>query len=244
MVVPDKTKVAPSPKSRIISTVLSPALRLWLKTQVEQVEALKLQILGSDRQILKGNIPRVLIAASRAIYQGLHLSQIQLEGSDIRFNLGQVLQGKPLRLIESVPITGQIILAESDLQASLASPLLSNALTEFLNALLQSEQITCRTPRLTKISWQKIEINTGGIKLIGTFTNAAPTPEPIMIEAGMEMVAGNLLRLNSVEIKIYSDSPPLKLNEFCLDLGSEVNIFELTLAQGQLICNAKLNVLP
>ncbi|MGB7443819.1 MAG: DUF2993 domain-containing protein [Coleofasciculaceae cyanobacterium] len=245
MVVPDKTKVAQSPKSQIISKVLSPALQLWLKAQVEEVDALHLQILCSDRQILNGNIPHVSIAASRAIYQGLHLSQIQIEGRNIRFNLGQVLKGQPLRLLESVAVTGQLVMAECDLQASLASSLFSNALTEFLNQLLHSEQITHQTLTLTKIIWRKIEINTGKIKLIGTFTDTSLTPEAIMIEAGIQLVAGNLLRLHPLEIKTdSSEAPILKLNEFWLDLGSEVNIFELTLAQGQLMCNAQLNVLP
>lgn len=245
MVVPDKTKLAHSAKSQIISKVLSPALQLWLKAQVEQVEFLRLQILGSDRQILKGNIPRVSVAANRAIYQGLHLSQIQLEGSDIRFNLGQVLKGKPLRLLDSVPVTGQLLLSEGDLQTSLASPLLSNALTECLRELLKSEQISKPTTKVTKISWQKVEIKTGKIKLIGNLLNTSPHPETITIEAGMQMVEGHLLRLHPLEIKIYgSNDLPLRLDEFRLDLGSEVNIFELNLTQGQLLCHAKLNVLP
>jgi len=71
---------------------------------------------GSDRQILHGTIPRVSILARHAVYQGLHLTQIQLVGEGIRTNLGQVL-GQPLRLLEPVPVA-ELLLHESALNAS------------------------------------------------------------------------------------------------------------------------------
>jgi hypothetical protein len=89
----ETSKTLKPKKSTIISTVLSPALRLWLRSQVEQLEALQFNIIGGDRQILTGHIPGVSIAASGVVYQGLHLSKIQLEGTDIRVNLGQVIKG-------------------------------------------------------------------------------------------------------------------------------------------------------
>jgi predicted phage tail protein len=118
--------------SRIISRILSPAVRLWLRSQVEQVEDLQFQIEGGDRQILSGHIPRVAIAARQVVYQGLHLSQMDLAGTGIRINLGQVLKGKPLKLLEIVPVEGEMQLQEADLNASLRAPILSGAVSELL----------------------------------------------------------------------------------------------------------------
>jgi hypothetical protein len=104
------------------------------------VDDLQFQLQGGDRQILTGHIPGISIQASNAIYQGLHLSRIGLEGSNIRVNLGQVIKGQPLRLLEPVPVTGELLLKEGDLQASLRSTLLSNALSELLGTLLAWDQ--------------------------------------------------------------------------------------------------------
>jgi hypothetical protein len=119
------------PSSKLISKVLSPAVRLWLRSQVESVAELEFRIEGGDRQILSGYIPEVAIAARRAVYQGLHLSQVDVTGETIRVNLGQVLKGKPLKLLEAVPIEGSLGWDEADLNASLKAPLLANALAEF-----------------------------------------------------------------------------------------------------------------
>lgn len=235
-----------SKKSRIISTVLSPALRLWLRSQVEQVEALQFKIVGGDRQILTGYIPSVSIAASHAIYQGLHLSQIQLEGTNIRVNLGQVIKGKPLRLLEPVPVVGQLLLLESDLQASLESPLLSTALTELLDTLLKSNGIS--NPyidlRNQQISWQQIVIDTNQLTLVGILTDVNLQTTPLVLRASLQLATQRILQLDSLQIQLKPESEPINLNSFQVDLGSEVELQELTLTLGELHCSGRLSVIP
>lgn len=232
--------------SRIISTVLSPAVQLWLRSQVEQVEALQFQIIGGDRQILKGHIPGVSVAASGAIYQGLHLSQIELEGSDIRVNLGQAIKGKPLRLLEPVPVKGQVLLRESDLQSSLGSPLLSKALSDLLDTFLKDNGITTLADKLQdgNVSWQKVEIETDRLTIFGTLTHTDFGTTPVVIRAGIELVTPHELRLNPLQIQIHSDTIPLDLEDFQIDLGSEVDLQELTLTPGQIACRGRLKVIP
>ncbi len=238
-------KTLKSKKSRIISTVLSPALRLWLRSQVEQVEVLQFKIVGGDRQILTGYIPSVSIAASGAIYQGLHLSKIQLEGTNIRVNLGQVIKGKPLRLLEPVPVVGELLLLESDLQASLESPLLSTALTELLATLLKSDGITNLDNDLKdrQISWQQVAIHTDQLTLVGTLTDAVQTT-PVVIRANLQLATMRVLQLNSLQIQLKPESEPINLDGFQVDLGSEVALQEITLTPGQLRCCGRLTVLP
>jgi hypothetical protein len=64
-----------SHKIRIITNVLTTALKLWLKSQVSQVSQLEVEIKASDRQILSGRIPWVSIIASHAVYQGLNIHE-------------------------------------------------------------------------------------------------------------------------------------------------------------------------
>jgi hypothetical protein len=231
--------------SRIISTVLSPAVRLWLRSQVEQVEALQFNIIGGDRQILTGYIPSVSIAASSAVYKGLHLSKVQLEGTDIRVNLRQVLKGKPLQLLEPVPVIGQLLLLQGDLQASLRASLLSNALTELLGTLLQANGITKPVDDLKnkQISWQQITIETGQLTLSGTLTDSTLGTTSITLRAGLQLATPRELHLNPLQIQI-SPASPRNLDGFHIDLGSEVDIQELTLTPGQLMCRGRLSVIP
>jgi hypothetical protein len=227
----ESQKASQAKTSRIISTVLSPAIRLWLRSQVERVDALEFKITGGDRQILTGNIPNISVAASQAVYQGLHLSQIQLEATRIRVNLGQVIKGKSLRLLEPVPVTGQLTLSEADLQASLESQLLATALSEFLGNLL-------RLPNLD-FNWQKITIDTGLLTLSGTLQAT-----PIVIIAGLQLASPHELLLNPFQIQRSSPLESKNLDGFQVDLGSEVNLQEITLAPGKLLCRGCLQVLP
>ena len=235
-----------APKSRIISKVLSPAIQMWLRSQVEQVESLQFTIVGGDRQILSCYIPKVSIAASRAIYQGLHLSQLQLEGTDIQVNLGQVIKGKPLRLLEPIPVSGQLLLQEKDLQISLQAPLLSTALAELLSNFLKNNEIIDSANDLKgrQISWQQVNIEEGQLKLFGTLVHATDQTIPVVICAGLKLATPQVLTLNPLQIQLSPTAPPFNLDGFQIDLGSEVNLQELTLTAGQLMCSGRLNVLP
>lgn len=235
-----------SKKSRIISKVLSPAVQLWLRSQVEQVETLQFKISGGDRQIFSGHIPTVSITASRAVYKGLHLSQLELEGTGIRVNLSQVIKGKPLRLLEPIPVGGHIGILASDLAASLQAPMLSNAVSEFLSTLLKSEGNTKLGNDLKErqISWQKVDIEEGQLTVFGTLTDALLQTTPVVIRAGLELASPQILRLNPLQIQLSPTSAPLILDNFQVDLGSQVNLQELALTPGQLLCRGRLTVLP
>ncbi len=240
---PKSSKQKPS---EIISKVISPALRMWLRSQVEEVATLQLNIVGCDRQILTGYIPQVALAANQAVYQGLHLSQIQLEGSNIRLNLGQIIKRKPVRLLEPVPVVGQLLLLEPDLQSSLEAPLLSNALTELLYTFFKSDDIIQPgdDPKPPQIRWQKININIGQLTLRGIYTNSDVGTKLIVIRAGIQLATPNQLELNPLQVQIDPDAPPISLDGFLINLGPEVELQELTLSTGQLICRGGLKVMP
>lgn len=155
-VEPDSDGMGAKPrrgKQNLLAGVLGPALKLWLRSQVETVEHLEVaigseigdrEIGGSDgggrgplssRQMLAGRIPLVRVEARSVIYQGLHLGQLKLVGQDIRMNLGQAVRGKPLKLLAPIGVALALKMTEAQLNDSLASPLLAPQLGEWLNAL-------------------------------------------------------------------------------------------------------------
>ena len=242
--IPPISETVSLKQSRLISKVLSPAVGLWLRSQVQQVSDLEVKISGGDRQILSGYIPHVSISARHAVYQGLHLTQIQLVGEGIRINLAAMLRGQPLRLLEPVPIFCEVLLRELDLNASLNSSLLANALTELLLKLLSASH-----PVDGSVEWQKIRIDNGQLILGATLTNLESNEnlrnlKPLVISTGLKLASSHELKLEHPQIQNQLGLPWENLASLTLDLGPEVGIEELTLTSGQLVCRGHIKVLP
>ena len=125
--------------SRLISRVLPVAVKFWLQTQLDEIGDLTFDIQATDRQVLSGQIPGLALAAQHAIYQGVRLTDISAQASNIEINIGQVLRGKPLRLKQAFPIEGQVILDGDDLAASANASVLADGLLDFWQTLLAKD---------------------------------------------------------------------------------------------------------
>ncbi|WP_298918115.1 DUF2993 domain-containing protein [uncultured Nostoc sp.] len=225
-------------KIRIITQVLTTALKLWLRTQVTQISELEVEIKASDRQILSGRIPLVSIFATHAVYQGLLITQIQLMAENIRINIGSVIKGQPLQLLETVPVVGDLIVDEKDLNASLSSNLLSTALSDLLVKVSPTHY-----PEPQPIDWQEILLQNNQIILRGIkVTNSQTTPLEICLS--LQLLNGHELRLANIQIKPDQGNILDDNHEYNLDLGSDVDIQELTLIPGKLVCRGRINVNP
>lgn len=249
----DSSTPAQRPHRGLISRALPAAVRLWLRSQVEHVEDLEFQIEGGDRQILSGHIPAVHISASRAIYQGLHLSQLQLTGSGIRVNLGQVLRGKPLRLLEVVPVRGYLVLTEADLNASLEAPLLANAVTEFLITLLQSGDSASALgvdsdPQALNLQNLQVRMQEQKLLLAAQLVSVSGEVTPLAIRTGLQLANGKTLQLAHPEWLPHANAkrglPLDDLHGFTVDLGTDVDLQELRVEPGRLVCQGCINVIP
>ncbi|MEG4493835.1 DUF2993 domain-containing protein [Microcoleus sp. D3_18_C4] len=231
---------SPSQGSRIASAVLSPAVQLWLRSQVQQVDELKVKIEGSDRQIFSGAIPKVTAAARGAVYKGLHLTEVAIEGCGIRINLGQALKGQPLRLLESVPVAGVLRLSQADLNASLKAPLLADTLSEFLLPMLP---LTDREQSL-KLQNSQIAIEAGLLTLSAAILRAGGRQIPLVLRTGLRIASGRELMFESPEIEMDGELKSSDFNGFKIDFGPEVEIEELILSQGEIVCRGGIRVLP
>lgn len=227
----------------LIGKVLSPALRLWLRSQVQSAAELSFSIQGKDRQILTGYIPSVSLNSSRAVYQGLHLGEVQLLGENIRINIGQILKGKPLQLLEPIQVTGQVYLAEADLQASLSSSLLASALRDLLEVILQENGVESANQHLenSQINWQEIVLQPTDFTLKGMRSDSSGQLIPVVIQAELELVDGQTLGINPVQIVGFSEFIR-DCRKFSVDLGKDVTIEEFSLAKNQLFCCGRLTI--
>jgi hypothetical protein len=125
---------------------------------------------------------------------------------------------------------------------------LGTALTEFLTTLLTSDKITnsdndLKDRQLT-FSWQQITIDTDHLTLLGSLTDSDLGTTPIVIRAGLQLASPHDLILNPFQIQMSPASPPRNLDGLQVDLGSDVDIQELIVAPGQLICRGRLTVIP
>ena len=245
-----------SNQSRLISMVLSPAVGLWLRSQLEHVEDLQLSIEAGDRQLLSGCISRVVVSARNAVYRGLHLSQVSLVGEQIRTNLAQVVRGKPLRLLKAFPIAGNVLLYEADLNTSLQAPLLAQGVIEFLLTLLradgesdgENDELARRTPQEIRLQDPKVILGDGLVTLSATLATVSGQPTSVVIRTGLRLSNGNQLHLDRPHLLPHANArqgfPLRDLDGFAFDLGSEVALQTLSLQVGQISCQGQIMVTP
>lgn len=238
-------------QSQIITTVLSPAVGLWLRSQVERVEALHVKVESSDRQILAGQIRSALVSGQRAVYQGLHLSQLQIVGQNIRVNLGQVVRGKPLRLLEPILVDINLTMEEADLNASLQAPLLAQAVSDLLKTLLKTgvgdlQADLSDTPDLNLRDFA-MRLQSEQLTLSAKLkTKNGDTP--LVIRTGLSLASGHELQFDQPQwltsLTAKRGLPLTDLDGFKIDLGPDVEMQQLTLTAGQLVCQGTLKVNP
>jgi LmeA-like phospholipid-binding len=236
-------------KRGIISRVLEPALYLWLRSQVESAELLKVHLDGGDRQVLTGYLPRVRLEASQVIYQGLHLSSAQLTGKNIRINIGQILKGKSFQLLEAVPVDLTVQLNAPDLQRSLSSPLLQDALIETLLTLvgeqledvlgdLRSQSLKLQSPILTlgenQIRFSSQLISQDGLSM------------PVAIQSGLVLDDPHTLKLQSPEWLPTANArrglPLQEFEDYRFDLGEQCQLSDLSISSDGIHVSGLLSI--
>jgi hypothetical protein len=250
--------------SRIISKVLSPAIQFWLRSQVESATALQFQVAGKDRQILRGCLPEVTVSAAEVVYQGLHLSHVQLSATQIQINIGQVVKGKPLRLLDAVPVAGDLVLTQVDLTASLASPLLQQGLTELLQLAISQlhgaeTNRAVEDPALVVLLTQSLEFNhlqiilgMGRLMLLTEAVSPAGALK-LTLASSLQLVDCSHLRLTNLELRYTpiqqnhpssEESTVLAMQPLDLDLGETVSLQKLLIEPEQVSCIGQIMVMP
>lgn len=230
----------PQPR-RIVGRALTTALKVWLRSQLDHVTDLVLVIDSGDRQLLMGRIPQVHLTAEKAVYQGVYLSHISVIAHHIEINLKQVLSGKPLQLLQPVPIDLSLSLPAADLQKSLSAPILKTSVSHFLQTFLETQL------RLTNAVLDVTQVHIEGEQLIltadvvsdawlatGTLRTSLTIGEP------QQLCLGQL----EWQWQNQETAPRYSLGDHTFDLGSEVNLKSLVLTSTSIACTGEVTIQP
>ena len=228
----------------MITKLLSTAVKFYLRSQVSQVAALRVKIAGKNRQFLKGYIPEVFLYCQRAVYQGLHLQEVEVSGTEIAFNLSEVLKKKPLRLVEPIVVKVKLGLDGNNLQASLNSALLQSGLSDLWQIILAAGATTFLDSQLAdaSIEWHNIAIADRQLHLSGTYQVSTGKSQQLNLLTGITLANHHTLCLFPLKIDCESgvvDDLPKKLE---IDLGKDVAIEQLNIESEQILCLGKITV--
>ncbi len=235
----------PSDRKRVhpsgwISSILSKAVAFWLQSQVESVEQLEVLIEAKHQDLLRGRIPQVTLKTLRGVYQGLHLSQIDLRASQIRTNLRQVLKGQPLQLLEPIDVACQLTITQADLDASVSAPLLANALRDILQPWLQSE---VEMQSIQDLSIQYITLSAPNIIIDGTVICVREC-YPFQLQTQLQIHPNQILAFTQAILTVKPVKIGVKMEDYLLDLGSSVNIKSLILESESIGLQGNIQVNP
>jgi LmeA-like phospholipid-binding len=250
-----KAAIAPMiPKRGLIHRVLEPAIQFWLRSQVESVSSLVVHLEGGDRQILSGYLPQVQLNTQKVVYQGLHLSQIELKGHNLRINIGQMLKGKAFRLLEPISIDLNVMLQAQDAQASLNSELFQSAILEALQLLvgeqiadalgepMSSDSLTLQNPTLI------LSENTLRFSAVLS-THLGDKSMPIALKTALTL--GSSFHTLSLDHPEWLPTPNAKrglplhdLHGYTFDLGPQSQIKTLSITPEGIFIKGQMTVLP
>jgi len=161
-----------------VSSVLIPIIKLWLRSQVEHIENIEIKIAGKSRQILSGDIPKATVTGVNVRYQGLAVTHIDLYSEAIHLNIGQILRGETLRLLDPICVMMDVDLSPADLQSCLKSSVFLDAIACDIPSVKTDAEIRDLLEMLVhklgdEFTLHELAIANGGAKCRGEFAIAA-----------------------------------------------------------------------
>ena len=254
-------KLAPQRKSRLMSRVLTPAIKLWLRSQLDSIENLQLDLDSGNRELLSGAIPQVSLSASQAVYKGIHLSRTQVIAKNISTNLRQVLRGQAVKLLEPLPIELEAALTAADLAASAEAALFQDALKMGLIPLLE-QQLSApsdwpfpdwqpaadgQTHELL-LSALRMELKCDRLLIHAQVQHSSlKQPQIIGLDTGLKLVNPHELRLEQPQGFYLSTNkliPLTQLSQFGFDLGPDVSLQLLRITTDAILCQGQIKIMP
>lgn len=220
----------------MITKLLSTAVRLYLRSQVRQVRDLQVKISGRNRQILQGYIPEVFLGGQSVVYQGLHFSQAEVYGSEIAFNLAEVIQKKPLRLLEPTIVEVSLSLTQQDLQVSLDAALLQSGLQDLWQTIITNKL------DITEVVWQNLAIARQRLRLLGKYQDASAQDHEINLEMDISLTNSHSLCLSKIKILNPETTGEQVLEPVEINLGTDVAITKLAIASEIIICQGTITI--
>lgn len=240
--------------SRLISRVLPVAVKLWLQSQLDEIGNLNFKIQATDRQVLSGYIPGIALSAQQAVYDGVQITDVNVQARDIKINIGQVLRGKPLQLKQAFPIEGQVVLDSDALAASSTESILAAGLLDFWQTLLAKEDVAAEVATyygadLGALNDPNLSGYQSKIQTLGTDLQLhlmRHEHSEIGLRGCLTIDRGYILQLTNAQWCLSSGEHVRSdaLRDFCWNLGEQTDVHSLKVHNDQLTCQCKIMVQP
>ncbi|MDX2272881.1 MAG: DUF2993 domain-containing protein [Cyanobacteriota bacterium] len=229
--------------AQIAGSLLSPLVSAWIRSEVESVENLNVQITGSDADILNGTIQQANVSGDNLSYQGFQVSQLQLNGQNIRLNVGEAVQGKgQLRLLAPVPVQVAMKLTEADLNRTLQAPMIQQQLAQAqVNLPIGGQAV----PFL--ISQPQVTLESGRVRIQAQLKTPEGSQLPITLTTGLRAQNSNQLLLVDPAWIAEGQSTPIPipgLSNLPIQLDPDVTIRRLEVQPGQILYDGSLTIQP
>ncbi|MEO0803885.1 MAG: DUF2993 domain-containing protein [Cyanobacteria bacterium J06642_2] len=226
--------------AQFVGTLLNPVVASWIESEVDEVENLKVDIQGSDQQLTSGTIPSASVAGENLLYEGFRITQVQLDGQNIRLNISEAIQGSKLRLLDPVPVQVKLRLTEADLNQSLQSPIIQSQLAQANVELpIGGSSVPFR------ISDPQVTLLDDTLQIDASVATDDGTSVPVTVATGVRAQNGNeLLLVNPAWVSEGQSIPIDGLNDMAIEFGNEVNIDSLLLQEGAILYAGKLTIRP
>ncbi|WP_287128522.1 DUF2993 domain-containing protein [Candidatus Cyanaurora vandensis] len=220
--------------AQIFNNLLSPVLEIWVRSQVQQVEDLRVTVRGPDREIANGRIQGITFNGRNVLYKGISASQVNLSGTNIALNTAGALRGEGLKLLQPVRTDLSLRLTQQDVNAYLDSPGfqeqirdLSVPLPATLGGTGQSVPLEIRQP--------DARLEPGRFVLMATLRVNQGEPTRTQLTTGIELVSPRQLRL--VNPRLLSSGEQVSIPALAgltINLGSEMEARRIEIQSGLL----------
>ena len=88
--------------------VLAGALRLWIRSQCDNLGSLELELIGSSWSLLRGRLDGVSLQARDVRFQGLPLQSVELSSGPIAVDMKLLSPGQMLALKQPFEVKGEV----------------------------------------------------------------------------------------------------------------------------------------
>ena len=220
----------PSQPETRAGKAIAAAIKWWLQSQLESVDRLDVRISGSGRQFLGGCVPGISLQANRAVYRGIHLSEVAIAAGTARWEVGRILRGQPLRLLEPIPIAARVRIDRADFNASLKNSTLADVLPEVFLPWLGDRALSFQncTARFAP----------------GTFALTLPENNPPACLRSSVTCEGQEIRFHHATWQAAPDAPAEPLPDRAIALGDDVLLQHVAIDTESLVIKGRLTVRP
>ena len=239
-VVPLSIAAVPA-TAQFVGALVDPLVANWIRSEVDRVDNLSVDISGSDNDLINGRIDTAEVSGENLIYENFYLSRVELAGSNIQLTMDEALNGGSLDLVGPVSLNAFIRLTEADLNRSLQAPLIQSQLAEATVEV----PFAGGTSVAFQLSEPQVSIADGQLK-IDALLNTDGTDVPVSVTTGLSPQGGTqLLLIDPTWLSEDGSQTPIAgLDGVTIDLGPDVEIDSLNLDTGELVYQGTITIQP